>query len=53
MSEKVEVTLSLPDWEYEAVERTAKQWGMTIEQYLEALVADRFGRTNPGRGSRG
>ena len=53
MSEKVDVTLRLPDWQYEAVVRIAKQWDMTVEQYLEALVSDRFGRTNPGSGSRG
>lgn len=53
MSEKVEVTLSLPDWEYDAVVRTAKRWGMTPELYLETLIADRFGRTNSGQGSKG
>lgn len=53
MSEEVEVTLRLPNWQYEAVVRTAKQLDMTVEQYLEALITDRFGRTNPGSGSRG
>lgn len=53
MSEKVEVTLRLPDWQYEAVVQVAKQWNMTVEQYLETLVTDRFGRTNSGSGSRG
>ena len=52
MSEKVDVILHLPDWQYEVVVRIAKQWDMTVEQYLEALVADRFGRTNSGHSSK-
>ena len=52
MSTKISVTLCLPDWQYDAVVRTAIQLNMTIEQYLETLVADRFGRTNSGRSSK-
>lgn len=51
MSEKVEVTLRLPDWQYVAVVRAAKQCGMTPDKYLEVLIADRFGRTNSGYSS--